>query len=132
MKIVEVSVWMSKKKQITAIQCSYLVDGRVFEGAKSSKNTEDEYKVTFELEEHDFLKSILGIIGQTGFLEYLVLQSNSGKISKIGRERTDGDNFAIGVAKEETPVQITGANREDGPYWRISRLEFEVLIDSNQ
>ena len=52
----------------------------------------------------------------------------NGKISKIGREQTDGDNFAVGVAKEETPVLITGANRQDGLYWRISRLDFEVLF----
>ena len=76
------------------------------------------------MEEHDYLKSVLGIFGKTGFLDYLVLQSNFGKISKIGREQTDGDNFAIGVAKEETPVMITGANRQDGAYWRISRLDF--------
>jgi hypothetical protein len=37
-KIVEMSVWMNKKKQITAIQPSYLVDGRIMEGNKSSKN----------------------------------------------------------------------------------------------
>ena len=53
-----------------------------------------------------------------------MLQSNFGKISKIGREQSDGDSFAIGVVKEETPVQITGANRLDGSFWRISRLDF--------
>ncbi len=62
------SIWMNKKKQITAIQPSYLVDGRIFEGNKSSKNIQDEYKVTFELQQNDYLKSILGIFGKTGYL----------------------------------------------------------------
>lgn len=35
------SVWMNKKKQITAIQASYMVDGRILDGSKSSKNAED-------------------------------------------------------------------------------------------
>jgi hypothetical protein len=51
------------------------------------------------MDEGDYLKSVLGIFGKTGFLEYLVLQSNFGKISKIGREQLEGDNFAIGVTK---------------------------------
>lgn len=59
---------MNKKKQITAIQPSYMVDGRILDGSKSSKNAEDEYRVTFELDEHDFLKSVLGIFGKSGFL----------------------------------------------------------------
>lgn len=53
----------------------------------------------------------------------MVLQSNFGKISRIGRGQTIGDNFAIGVAKEETPVQIAGASSVDGMYNRINRLE---------
>ena len=72
---------------------------------------------------------MIGIFGKEGFLDYLVLQSNFGKISKIGRSQTMGDNFAIGVAKEETPVQIGGASSFDGTYMRINRLEVEVLLD---
>lgn len=30
MKIIQINVWMNKKKQITAIQPLYLVDGRPF------------------------------------------------------------------------------------------------------
>ena len=53
----------------------------------------------------------------------MVLQSNLGKVSKIGRERTEGTNFAIGVAREETPIQVTGASSLNGLYWRINRLD---------
>lgn len=113
---------MNKKKQITSIQPVYLVDGINVEGNKSANNIEDEYRVSFELEDEDYLKSILGIIGKEGYLDYLVLQSYFGKISKIGREQTFGENFAVGVAKEETPIIITGASRFDGTHWRISRV----------
>ena len=47
MKIVMMNVWMTKKKQITAIQPIYLIDGDVYDGEKSSKNVEDEYRVTY-------------------------------------------------------------------------------------
>ena len=64
MRIVKMNIWMTKKKQITAIQPIYLIDGEVIDGEKSSKNDEDEYRVTYELEVHDYIKSILGIIGK--------------------------------------------------------------------
>ena len=79
------NVWMNKKKQITAIQPIYLLDGLATEGKKSSRNHEDEYRVTYQLQTNDYLKSIIGIFGKSGFLDYMVLQSNFGKVSKIGR-----------------------------------------------
>lgn len=129
MRIVMMHIWMNKKKQVTTIQPIYLMEGVVIEGRKSSRNHEDQYRVTYELQEHDYLKSILGIFGKSGFLQFLVLQSNNGKVSKVGRQRTDGSNFAIGVAKEETPIQIVGASTLDGLYWRINRFDVEVLVD---
>lgn len=50
MRIIMMNVWMNKKKQITAIQPVYLMDNIVTEGKKSSKNHEDEYRVTYECE----------------------------------------------------------------------------------
>lgn len=49
MKIIEMNIWMNKKKQILSIQPIYMVDNNLQEGNKSSQNTEDEYKVTYKL-----------------------------------------------------------------------------------
>lgn len=46
-RIVGMNVWQTKKKQITALQPIYLVDGQMTEGDRSCNNEEDEYRVSY-------------------------------------------------------------------------------------
>ena len=110
--MVGMNIWLNKQKKIIAIQGVYFHNNEVKEGNKSSKN-EDEYIIRYELSEGDYVKSIVGLFGREGFLDYLMVRSKKNKLKKYGREPSGGERLSCGLSENERPMVLSGACAQD-------------------
>ena len=84
---------------------------QTLEGAKNAIIIENLDKIEqseFVCSENDFVRSIGGSVSNKGFVESLIITSNTDVVFKVGEESTHCFRFSLNIEENEIPICLFG------------------------